>query len=338
MSATANRVWRLGKRPTTTISDDNLSLSTEPVPAVEQGMVLLQTKYLSLDPANRIWMSDRESYMDPVGVGAPMKGIVLAQVAASRADNLTVGDYVIALGNWADYTLAPAADLQKLEIPDGVPLRDHFALMGAVGPTAYIGLQEFGRPKPGETVVVSTAAGAVGSLVGQIARIKGCRTVGITGSAEKCAWITGTLGYDAAINYKTENLDEALARHCPDGVDVFFDNVGGDQLNTVMGRMKQYGRIIECGMIAQYNTEQTVPGPSNYPLVLMNRLKISGFICFDHLELYPAAIKQLTEWISEGKVRYRLDEVDGLENALTAVRKLFDGSNKGKLLVKVSAL
>jgi NADPH-dependent curcumin reductase CurA len=204
-----------------------------------------------------------------------------------------------------------------------------------VGPTAYFCLLDIGDPKPGETVVVSTAAGAVGSLVGQIAKIKGCRAVGLTGSDEKCRWITEDLGYDVAINYKTQDVGKALAEACPNGIDVYYDNVGGKILDECLKLMNLHGRIPTCGLISQYNATEPVPGPYNYGLILMHRLKIQGFIILDYMDRYPEAIEALIGWMKEGKLKARLDVADGLENALQAVKKLYTGDNMGKLMVRV---
>lgn len=329
-------VWRLAKRPEGNIADGDLVFKEEPAGGLEDGQFRVQTIYLSMDPTNRIWMSGRDQYMPPVGVGDPMRGILAGRVVESKNPNFQVGDIVSGVGAWADSMIANEGEFQKLDVPEGLTLEDVFGQMAVVAPTAYFGLLECAPPKKGETVVVSTAAGAVGSIVGQIAMIKGCRAVGIAGSDDKCAWVTNQLGFDACINYKTQNVEAELKKHCPDGIDVYFDNVGGDTLDTILPLMNNYGRIAQCGMISMYNTEEPLPGPYNYPMVLMRRLTIRGFVVLDFADRYPEAVADLSKWMLEGKIKYRQDIVEGLENAAKAVRMLYEGTNQGKLMVKVS--
>ncbi len=333
--AEINRVWRLRKRPVGDITDDVLSLENEAIPEPGEGECLFRLNYLSLDPTNRIWMSDIEQYMEPVAIGAPMRGVVCGTVIKSNTPEFKEGDIVSGIGSWADYQIGSPASVGLLGDTDDVPVIEAFGTLALVGPTAYFCLLDIGDPKPGETVVVSTAAGAVGSLVGQIAKIKGCHVVGLTGSDEKCRWITEDLGYDVAINYKTENLAEALAKACPNGIDVYYDNVGGKILDECLKLMNLHGRIPTCGLISQYNATEPVPGPYNYGLVLMHRLKIQGFIILDYMDRYPEATEALIGWMKEGKLKARLDVSDGLETALQAVKKLYTGDNMGKLMVRV---
>jgi hypothetical protein len=215
-------------------------------------------------------------------------------------------------------------------------LTAYLGLFGIIGPTAYFGLLDIGQPKAGETLVVSAAAGAVGSLAGQIGKIKGCRVVGIAGSDEKCRWITEELGFDAAINYKTEPVQERLKTHCPDGIDVYFENVGGEILDAVLSLINVRARIVICGLISQYNAKEPVPGPYNFRAILTQRARVEGFIILDYRDRFMEAFEALGRWLAEGKLHYRVDVIDGLENAPRALNKLFDGSNKGKLIVKVS--
>ncbi|WP_461521358.1 NADP-dependent oxidoreductase [Porticoccus sp.] len=330
-----NRVWRLRKRPVGDITDDVLSLENEAIPEPGEGECLFRLNYLSLDPTNRVWMSDIEQYMEPVAIGAPMRGVVCGTVIKSNTPEFKEGDIVSGIGSWADYQIGSPASVGLLGSTGDVPVIDAFGTLALVGPTAYFCLLDIGDPKPGETVVVSTAAGAVGSLVGQIAKIKGCHVVGLTGSDDKCRWITEDLGYDIAINYKTENLAEALAKACPNGIDVYYDNVGGKILDECLKLMNLHGRIPTCGLISQYNATEPVPGPYNYGLVLMHRLKIQGFIILDYMDRYPEAIEALISWMKEGKLKARLDVSDGLETALQSVKKLYTGDNMGKLMVRV---
>jgi NADPH-dependent curcumin reductase CurA len=330
-----NRVWRLRKRPIGDITDDVLSLENEGIPEPAEGECLFQLNYLSLDPTNRVWMSDTEQYMPPVELGAPMRGVVCGTVIKSNTPAFKPGDIVSGIGTWADYQIGTPETVGLLGDTGNVPVMDAFGTLALVGPTAYFCLLDIGDPKPGETVVVSTAAGAVGSLVGQIAKIKGCHVVGIAGSDEKCQWIKDDLGFDEAINYKTEDVAEALARTCPNGIDVYFDNVGGKILDACLKLMNLHGRIPTCGLISQYNATEPVPGPYNYDLILMHRLKIQGFIILDYMDRYPEATEALLKWMAEGKLKARLDVSDGLETALQSVKKLYTGENTGKSMVRV---
>jgi NADPH-dependent curcumin reductase CurA len=330
-----NRVWRLRKRPVGDITDDVLSLEKESIPEPGKDECLFRLNYLSLDPTNRIWMSDMDQYMPPVALGAPMRGVVCGTVVRSNSPAFKPGDIVSGLGVWADYQVGSTATVSVMGDTGPVPVIDAFGTFAVVGPTAYFGLLDLADPQPGETVVVSAAAGAVGSIVGQIAKIRGCRAVGIAGSDEKCKWITGDLGFDAAINYRKEDVGAALDKACPKGIDVYFDNVGGEILDACLKRMNFKGRVPTCGLISQYNATQPVPGPYNYPMVLMQRLKIQGFIVLDFADRYPEAIAALAQWMAEGRLKVRQEVVDGLEHALATVKKLYTGANTGKLMIRV---
>ena len=330
-----NKVWRLRNRPVGTIGDDVLSYAEEPIPTPAEGQFLVKMDYLSLDPTNRIWMSDMDQYMPPVAIGEAMRGVVCGTVVSSKHPDFAAGDVVSGLGSWAKYQIGIPGYINKIGALDGISVADAFGLFAVVGPTAYFGLVELGAPQAGETVVVSAAAGAVGSVVGQIAKIKGARAVGLAGSDAKCRWIVEDLGFDAAINYKTENVPEALKRACPKGIDVYFDNVGGDILDACFKQMNLKGRIPTCGLISQYNATGEVPGPSNYPMILMQRLKVEGFIVLDYAARYPEAIAALSGWMREGRLKYRADMHTGLENAVITLRKLYTGENTGKLMLKV---
>jgi NADPH-dependent curcumin reductase len=332
----ANRVWRLRKRPIGLVGDDVLSFEEEPIPAPEEGQFLVRLNYLSLDPANRIWMSDMDSYTTPVALGDPMRGHICGTVVKSQHPEFAPGDTVKGIGVWADFQLGAPGTFSKFAPPAGVSTVEAFGLFNTVGPTAYFGLLEHGTPKAGETVVVSAAAGAVGSVVGQIAKIKDCRVVGLVGSDAKCRWIVDELAFDAAINYKTEPVEKALARACPRGIDVYFDNVGGDVLDSCLKLMNVNGRIPTCGLISQYNAIGAVPGPLNYRMILMQRLKLQGFIVRDYAARYPEAITALEGWLREGKLRFRISRDVGLENAVVALRKLYTGENMGKLMLQVA--
>ncbi len=330
-----NRVWRLRKRPIGDIKDDVLSLEQETIPEPGDGECLFRLNYLSLDPTNRIWMSDIDQYMPPVELDAPMRGMVCGTVVKSKHPNYAEGQIVSGLGIWADYQLGTPETVNPMGDTGPVRVVDAFSTFAVVGPTAYFGLLDFGNPKAGETVVVSAAGGAVGSIVGQIAKIKGCRVVGLAGTSEKCAWIEDELGFDAAINYRTEDVPTALAAACPDGIDVYFDNVGGATLDACLKLMNFKGRVPTCGLISQYNAIEPVPGPYNYSMILMRRLRVQGFIVLDFAERYPEAIAALSQWMAEGKIKVRTEVVDGLESALQTLKKLYTGTNTGKLMIRV---
>ena len=330
-----NRVWRLRKRPVGEITDDVLSLEEEAIPEPGDGECVFRLNYLSLDPTNRTWMSDMDQYMPPVELDAPMRGVVCGTVVKSNNPAFKDGDVVSGLGVWADYQAGNASTLNPLGDTGPISVIDAFGTFAVVGPTAYFGLLDVGQPKEGETVVVSAAAGAVGSIVGQIAKIKGCRVVGLAGRDEKCGWITNDLGFDEAINYKTANLPEALTAACPNGIDIYFDNVGGAILDACLKLMNRNGRIPTCGLISQYNATEEVAGPYNYPMILMQRLRVEGFVVLDYAYRYPEAIAELSQWMAAGRIKVRQDVVDGLENALQAVKRLYTGANTGKLMIRV---
>jgi NADPH-dependent curcumin reductase CurA len=330
-----NRVWRLRKRPVGDITDDVLSFEKESIPEPSDGEFLFRLNYLSLDPTNRIWMSDMDQYMPPVAIDAPMRGVVCGTVVKSHHPDYAEGAIVSGLGVWADYQLGTPQNVRLMGDTGPVPVVDAFSTFAVVGPTAYFGLLDIGQPKAGEAVVVSAGAGAVGSIVGQIAKIKGCRVIGLAGTDEKCAWIKDELGFDAAINYRTEDVPRALAAACPDGIDVYFDNVGGAILDACLKLMNLRGRIPTCGLISQYNSTEPVPGPYNYSKILIQRLRVEGFIVGDFAQRYPEAIAALGQWMAEGKIKVRTEIVDGLENALQTLKKLYTGANKGKLMIRV---
>lgn len=333
--AVENRVWRLRKRPVGEIADDDLSYDVEPVPEPADGEFLVELIYLSLDPTNRVWMSDVVQYMPPVALGEAMRGAVCGRVVSSRNPAVQKDDIVSGLGSWARYQLGTLGPMNPMGPVDMATLADAFGLFAVVGPTAYFGLVDHASPQPGETLVVSAAAGAVGSVVGQIGRIMGCRVVGLAGTDAKCAWIRDELGFDVAINYRTADVGAALDAACPDGIDIYFDNVGGPILEACLDRMNLFGRIPMCGQISTYNHIEDAVGPRNYDMILMQRLKVHGFIVLDHMDRYPEAIGALMGWMGEGRLRFKVEVHDGLENAVTVVRKLYTGDHNGKLLIRV---
>lgn len=335
MSHTNRRIL-LVARPEGMIKESDFRMESAPCGTPGEGEVLIRNEYLSLDPAMRGWMTDRPSYIPPVQLGEVMRGGTVGEVVESKNPDFSVGDKVRAMGGWQEYTLAKP-DARLMKIPEGLPLplTAHLSVLGLTGLTAYFGLLDVGQPKEGETVVVSTAAGAVGSVVGQIAKLKGCRTVGLTSTDEKCAWIKDELGYDEAINYKTEEVGPALAQACPKGIDVYFDNVGGEILNAALGQINFKGRVAICGAITQYNATKPTPGPSNYLNLLVKSARMEGFIVMNYLDRAMEAAMELGQWVMEGKINYKEDIVEGLENAPTAILRLFNSENKGKLIVKI---
>jgi NADPH-dependent curcumin reductase CurA len=335
MTERMNRQWRLAARPVGNFKESDFEFTKEPVPELKEGELLVHNQYLSLDPTNRGWASEVDTYLPAIKLGDVMRGGAIGVVEESRNPSFKTGDHVSGLLGWQDYAVTDGTGLGKLpEIP-GLPLTAHLGLFGHIGLTAYYGLLDVGQPKAGETLVVSAAAGAVGSLVGQIGKIVGCRVVGIAGSDEKCRWLTEDLGFDAAINYKKENVLEALKRECPNGIDVDFENVGGEILDSVLALMNIGARISLCGMISQYNATERVPGPYNLVMLVVKRARIQGFLVSDYMGRAAEAMTALGRWLMEGKIKYRVDVVEGLEQAPRAVNKLFDGSNQGKLVVKV---
>lgn len=332
------QVWKLARRPEGDIADGDLEFQTEPAPQPAEGEALVEVIYLSLDPTNRIWMSDREQYMPPVEIGAPMRGGICGRVVQSRASDLPEGTLVAGLGEWATHVIVRPGTVSPLQVPPGADLATVFGSFGAVGMTAYFGLLDIGQPKEGETLVVAAAAGGVGQLVGQIGKIKGCKVIGIAGGAEKCAYVTDELGFDHAIDYKAEDVGAALDRLAPEGIDIDFENVGGPIMTAVLERMNLFGRIPLCGLISQYNeTGQTQGGaPAYWETILMRRLTVRGFIVTDFAPRFAEGVQQLGAWMAEGKLKTRQDVRKGLDKANEYVKLLYSGGNFGKLLVEVS--
>ena len=307
------------------------------VPAGEPGAgeVLVRVLYLSLDPAMRGWMNAGKSYVAPVGLGEVMRAGGVGRVVTSNDPTLAAGDLVVGITGIQDYVVSKAAGLRKID-PQVAPLPRYLGALGMTGLTAYFGLLDIGQPKEGETVVVSAAAGAVGAVVGQIAKIKGCRVIGIAGGAAKCSYIVDELGFDAAVDYKNEDVRKALARHCPKGIDIYFDNVGGEILETALSMLARRARVIICGAISQYNSTTGMVGPRNYMSLLVNHALMEGFVVFDYAERYAEGMKALAGWTIEGKLKAREDVVDGLETFPETLLKLFRGENFGKLVIKVA--
>ena len=334
--AASHRVIKMATHPDGALEDDDFDLVDERVPEPADGEALVRTLYLSLDPAIRVWMNGIDTYVPGIQVGDVMRAGGLGEVVQSRNAAYTEGDLVFGMMQWSEYCIARAGPDGMMTLPRQEPITAFLSVLGVTGLTAYFGMFDVAQPKEGETVVVSGAAGAVGSVAGQIGKIIGCRVVGIAGGPEKCAWITDELGFDAWIDYKSEDVAARLRETCPDGIDVFFDNVGGEILDAVLGQINLHARIALCGAISQYDTAELSPGPRNFINLIPQRGRVEGFILLDYRERFVDAILQLGQWVQEGRIRYAEDIVDGLENAPAAFRRLFTGENTGKLIVKVA--
>lgn len=336
MSQLENRQFLLRSRPSGMVSRDNFELRSAAVGQPGPGEALVQVLYLSIDPAMRGWINEGKSYVPPVAIGEVMRALGLGRVVESNDPSLTAGDTVVGLTGVQDYAVVPAKTLTKVD-PRLAPLPRFLGALGMPGMTAYFGLLDIGKPQPGQTVVVSGAAGAVGAVVGQIARIKGCRVVGIAGGEEKCRYLTAELGFDAAIDYRSEDVKDGLKRHCPKGIDVYFDNVGGDILDAALARLARHARVVICGAISQYNAEGGMKGPANYLSLLVNRASMTGMVVFDYADRYGEAVRELAGWIASGQLQAREDVVEGLETFPETLQMLFRGANFGKLVLAVAA-
>ncbi len=334
-----NHQVRLASRPEGLPTRANWSFTEGSVAEPGPGGVLVKTLYLSLDPAMRGWMNEGKSYIAPVEIGAVMRAGGVGKVIASNNPDFAVGDYVNAGLDVQEYCLIPEGNIKRsgmFKIDPRLGLTTWTNVLGMPGMTAYFGLMEVGLPKAGETVVVSGAAGAVGQTVGQVAKIKGCRVVGIAGGKAKCDWVVNELGFDACINYKTGDVKAGLKEHCPIGVDIYFDNVGGEILDTVLTRITRGARIIICGAISQYNTTTPVKGPANYLSLLVNRARMEGIVVFDYADRYHLGVAELAGYLKAGKMKSREDVVVGLDTFPETLLKLFNGENFGKLVLQVA--
>jgi NADPH-dependent curcumin reductase CurA len=331
-----NHQFRLAARPQGEVKREDFDYVEESLPELAAGQVLVKVLYISLDPAMRGWMAEGRSYIPPVQLGEVMRAGTVGRVLESASEKLAVGDHVSGWLGVQEYAVCSENEVFKVDT-DTIPLPTYLGALGMPGMTAYFGLLEVGAPKEGETVVVSGAAGAVGSVVGQIAKLKGCRVVGIAGGPQKCEWIVQELGFDAAIDYKSEDVNAALRDHCPEGVDVYFDNVGGEILDAALARLARGARVVVCGAISQYNNLDAVKGPSNYMSLLVNRARMEGFVVIDYMARAPEAVREMAGWIAEGRLVAREDVVEGFESFPDALGKLFAGENVGKLVLKVDA-
>jgi NADPH-dependent curcumin reductase CurA len=334
-----NRRIVLARRPQGEPTEADFRLEKEAVPAAGPGQLLLRTRYLSLDPYMRGRMSEARSYAPPVALGAPMTGQTVSVIEASHAEGYEVGELVLANVGWQDYAVVEAQQVTKIDA--GIPQLSYaLGVLGMPGLTAYVGLLDIGMPKPGETVVVAAATGAVGSIVGQLAKLKGCRAVGIAGGAEKCEYAVKTLGFDACLDHHAPQLRERLSAAAPRGIDVYFESVGGAVLEAVLPLLNVHARVPLCGLISWYNLTEAPAGPDRLAQLLVSmlrsRIKVQGFIIFDHWERLPAFYQEMSAWVREGKIRYREQLLEGLEQAPRGLIGLLRGENFGKLVVRVS--
>ncbi|AKJ30286.1 NADP-dependent oxidoreductase [Caldimonas brevitalea] len=340
LSGLANRQVRLASRPVGMPTRDNWQFTTEPVAEPDDGGLVVQTLYLSLDPAMRGWMNEGKSYIPPVGLGEVMRAGGIGRVIASRHPDFPVDAYVTGTLGVQEYARFGRDEIKRLGVARIDPrlggLTQWLNVLGMPGMTGYFGLMDIGQPKPGETVVVSGAAGAVGQTVGQLAKLKGCRVVGIAGGKAKCDWVVHELGFDACIDYKGGAVKDGLKQHCAQGVDIYFDNVGGEILDTVLTRINRKARIIICGAISQYNNTETVQGPKNYLSLLVNRARMEGMVVFDYADRYPQAIAELAGYLQAGRMKSKEDVVFGLDTFPETLLKLFTGENFGKLVLQVA--
>ena len=335
MSTLENRQFKLTSRPVGMVKRSDFEFVTTPAGEPGPGEALVRVLYLSLDPAMRGWMNAGRSYIAPVGLGEVMRAGGIGRVVASNDPALGVGDTVVGMTGVQDYAVLKAKDLTRVD-PRLAPLPRFLGALGMPGLTAYFGLLDIGQPKEGETLVVSAAAGAVGAVTVQIGKIKGCRVLGIAGGPDKCRYVVEELGADAAIDYKNEDVRTALARHCPKGIDIYFDNVGGEILDIVLLMLARRARVVICGAISQYNNIESMQGPRNYMSLLINHALMEGFVVFDYAARYPEGMRALAGWALSGKLKAREHIVEGLETFPDTLQKLYRGENFGKLVIQVA--
>ena len=334
-----NRQWIFTARPKGFVDSNTFSYHEAPLPTpdLDAGEVLVKTLYLSFDPAMRGWMDDKPSYLPPVELGTPMRASGIGQVVASEREDLPVGALVMGFLNWQDYAVFDSNSAGSLNaLPAGTPPDMALSAFGGTSMTAYFGLFDVGQPKAGETVLVSGAAGATGSVVCQLAKLKGCRVIGIAGGPEKCDWLKTECGVDEVIDYRNEDLNERLAAIAPMSIDLFFDNVGGDMLEAAIEQMADHGRIVLCGAIAGYNASEPPPGPRNMMNLIARRIRMQGFIMLDYLHRIEEFQAEFGTWVLEGKIKTREDIQEGFENIPATLNRLFEGRNQGKQLLKLA--
>jgi NADPH-dependent curcumin reductase len=330
-----NHQFQLAARPVGLPKSEDWRYVEEPIPQPGDGEVLVKILYISLDPAMRGWMNDSRSYIAPVGIGDVMRALGAGEVIASNHPDVAVGDHVTGLLGVQEYTVAHGAAVLKVDtrLAD---LPVYLSTLGMPGMTAYFGLLDIGRPETGETVVISGAAGAVGGIAGQIAKLKGARAVGIAGGPEKCRYVVQELGYDEAIDYKAKDINEALGEHCPEGIDVYFDNVGGEILDAALAHLSRHARVVICGAISQYNVTTAFRGPSNYMSLLVNHASMTGFVVSDYGDRLAEGAAEMAGWLASGKIKSREEIVDGLETFPDTLLRLYRGENTGKLVLRVA--
>ncbi len=331
-----NHQYRLAARPVGLPKRSDWNYTQETLRDPGDGEVAVQVLYLSLDPAMRGWMNEGKSYIPPVGIAEVMRAVGVGRVIESRHPALAVGDVVSGGFGVQEYAVVGAREVTKIDTAIA-PLTAFLGTLGMAGMTAYFGLLDIGKPEAGQTVVVSGAAGAVGMVVGQLAKIRGCRVVGIAGGAEKCRYLVEELGFDGAIDYKSEDVKKALRQHCPKGIDIYFDNVGGDILDDALTQIRRGARIVICGAISQYNNTTAIKGPSNYLSLLVNRASMTGMVVFDYADRFAEAVREMAGLMASGKLKSREDVVEGIETFPETLLKLFKGENTGKLVLKVAA-
>jgi len=329
-----NRRLVLANRPSGLVDESTVRLESEAVPEIADGEAVVRVRYLSIDPTIRTWMDDIPSYLPPIEIGEVIRSGGVGEVIDSRCEVYTPGQLLFGMTGWQDYVVVDAGERAMQVLPDGVPPGIAIGILGVTGMTAYFGITDVGQVKADDVVVVSGAAGATGSAAGQIAKIKGAKkVVGIAGGGEKCAFIVDELGFDDAIDYKNDNVAARLRETCPDGIDLYFDNVGGSILDDCLGNLALRGRVVLCGAISTYNSDGPPPGPSNYLRLVVNRGRMEGFIILDYLDRFPAAQMEIAAWIAEGKIKSSEHLVQGLEHAPEALNLLFSGGNTGKVIV-----
>ena len=335
MSEDANRRLVLAKRPTGMVDSETVRLEQSERPTPGSGEALARVRWISIDPTIRTWMDDAPGYLPPIGIGEVVRAAGVAEVIEGDADGLSAGDLVFGMPGWQEYvSVSPAGGWQKL--PDGLDPKVGLGVLGVTGMTAYFGMLDVGRVKEGDVVVVSGAAGATGSVAGQVAKLKGAaKVVGIAGTPEKCAWLVDELGFDAAVNYKTDDIAARLREECPDGIDLYWDNVGGEMLDAALAQLAMRGRVVLCGAIASYSDEGPRTGPANYRMLIVHRGRMEGFIILDYMDRFPEAQGVMAQWVAEGKIKHAEHVVEGLENAPDALNLLFTGGNTGKVIVEV---
>lgn len=332
---TRNMQWRLVRRPCGEFSADDLALESAPMPQPGPGQVLVRNIYLMMPPSARLWMNEEASYLPPLELGSVMRGLTLGVVEQSMSPEFVAGDFVNGFCGWQQYCVALPAELQKVEPRAGIPLAAYRSAVGVQGVTAYCGLAEVLRPEPGRTLVVTAAAGSVGSLACQIAKLMDLRVIGIAGSDEKCDWLTRACGIDGAINYRRDDLDRQLDALCPRGIDLVFENVGGPTMDRLLRHINRHARIALCGMVADYNTAQPY-GLRNLMQLVIKSARVEGFLVSDYYPQFAKITRQLEDWTLAGKLAFQLDIIDGVEQACRAQHRLFDGANQGAQFVRVT--